>query len=78
VPSNRTISGYHLVYLWDRTDLLGPALGRMLEMVEAGKLRPVVGKTFPFERAGEAHTFLQSRQSTGKVILIRDGVGLPG
>jgi hypothetical protein len=37
-----------------------------------------VGKTFPFERAGEAHTFLQSRQSTGKVILIRDGVGLPG
>jgi NADPH:quinone reductase-like Zn-dependent oxidoreductase len=72
VPANRTLSGYHLVYLWDRVDLLESALQHMLQMVETGQLRPVVGETFPFEAAGEAQSYLQARQSIGKVILVRE------
>jgi NADPH:quinone reductase-like Zn-dependent oxidoreductase len=72
VPSNRSVTGFHLVYLWNKVDLLESALGRMLSMVERGEVKPVVGRTFPFERAGEAHTHLQSRQAIGKVILLRE------
>ena len=31
---------------------------------------PVVGATFPFEEAAEAHRLMESRNSTGKVILV--------
>jgi len=37
--------------------------------VSAGRLRPVVARTFPLERAGDAHRYLQSRANVGKVVL---------
>jgi NADPH:quinone reductase-like Zn-dependent oxidoreductase len=69
--TNRTVSGFNLVYLWDRTALFGEALARLLEMVGRGEIRPVVGAEVPFERAASAHAMLQSRGSTGKVVLVR-------
>lgn len=36
----------------------------------AGRLRPIVDRTFPFERAGEAHRLLASGEVFGKVVLI--------
>ncbi|HEY5841490.1 MAG TPA: NAD(P)H-quinone oxidoreductase [Mycobacterium sp.] len=38
-------------------------------MIADGRVRPVIGATFPIERAGEAHTLLDSGDVTGKVIL---------
>ena len=35
----------------------------------AGKLKPVVGKTFPLTDAAGAHRYIQERQNVGKVIL---------
>jgi NADPH2:quinone reductase len=35
----------------------------------AGKLKLVVGKSFPLAEAAEAHRFMESRQSVGKLIL---------
>jgi NADPH:quinone reductase-like Zn-dependent oxidoreductase len=68
---NRTVAGFNLVELWDRADLFAEAWSRLEDLARRGSLRPVVGATFPFERAGEAHAFLQSRRSAGKVVLIR-------
>ena len=34
-----------------------------------GTARPVVAKTFPLERAADAHRYLQSRANIGKVVL---------
>jgi len=45
------------------------AMQQLLTWANEGKLRPVVGRTFPFEQAAQAHTYLQSRESIGKVIL---------
>ena len=38
-------------------------------MIADGRVRPVIGATFPIERAGEAHALLDSGDVTGKVIL---------
>jgi NADPH2:quinone reductase len=41
----------------------------LLRLWEGGLLRPVVGATYPLERAPEAHRLLEERRSTGKVVL---------
>ena len=38
-------------------------------MIADGRVRPVIGATFPIERAGEAHALLDSGDVTGKVLL---------
>jgi len=45
-------------------------LRTVAEMIDAGQLMPVVGKTFPLAEAADAHRYLESRQSTGKLVLI--------
>jgi NADPH2:quinone reductase len=37
-----------------------------------GRLRLHIGRTFPLAEAADAHRFLESRQSTGKLILLPD------
>jgi NADPH2:quinone reductase len=38
----------------------------------AGQLRPVIAKTFPLDKAADAHRYIQSRANIGKVILTID------
>lgn len=71
--TNRSVLGFNLVHLQEREALLEGLLDDLLEWVSRGELRPVVGATFPFENAAAAHTLLQSRGSTGKVVLVRPG-----
>jgi putative PIG3 family NAD(P)H quinone oxidoreductase len=40
--------------------------------IEAGKVRPVMDRTFPLERAGEAHLHLETGSHVGKVVLAVD------
>ncbi|MER6999160.1 zinc-binding dehydrogenase [Streptomyces sp. NPDC000410] len=42
---------------------------RALAALETGALRPVIGATFPLERASDAHVAIESRQLVGKVVL---------
>ena len=39
------------------------------KFVTAQEIKPVIGKIFPFDKAGEAHAFIESRRSIGKVLL---------
>jgi len=41
----------------------------ILRMVEAGKLKPVVGQVLPLEAASEGHRLLEERRVFGKVVL---------
>jgi NADPH2:quinone reductase len=36
----------------------------------AGRLRPVIGQTFPLERAADAHAAIESRATVGKTLLV--------
>jgi NADPH:quinone reductase-like Zn-dependent oxidoreductase len=66
---NRAVLGLNLGHLWEETRQLGEAMNLLLQELAAGRLRPVVAKTFPLERAADAHRFLQSRLNIGKVVL---------
>jgi len=41
-----------------------------LALVEAGKLRPTLDRTFPLSQAAAAHEYIDSRQVRGKVVLL--------
>jgi NADPH:quinone reductase-like Zn-dependent oxidoreductase len=66
---NRAVMGLNLGHLWEEVQQLRRAMDLLLAEVSAGRLRPVVGKTFPLERAADAHRYLQSRANIGKVVL---------
>ncbi|HEX3588874.1 MAG TPA: zinc-binding dehydrogenase [Pseudonocardiaceae bacterium] len=46
-----------------------PLLTRALAELAAGRLIPLVGQTFPFERAADAHVAIESRNTVGKTLL---------
>lgn len=67
---NKGVLGVNMGHLWDEGERVNQWLGSILEMVEAGKIRPHVHATFPFEKAAEAHSVLHRRENVGKVILV--------
>jgi NADPH2:quinone reductase len=44
-------------------------MNAVIPMLAAGKIRMITGKQFPLAQAAEAHRFLESRTSTGKLLL---------
>jgi NADPH:quinone reductase len=53
---------------------LGPIMHELgtatLEEAAAGRLRPVIGQTFPLERAADAHAAIEARTTIGKTLLL--------
>lgn len=43
---------------------------RIWPLIEAGKIRPVIHRTFPLAEASEAHRLMESSQHIGKIVLI--------
>jgi NADPH:quinone reductase-like Zn-dependent oxidoreductase len=66
---NRAVLGLNLGHLWGEAGQLRGAMDLLLQDLAVGRLRPVVAKTFPLERAADAHRYLQSRSNIGKVVL---------
>lgn len=56
-------------YTADRAELLG-RVNDLLSWLAAGELKVRIDKTFPLAEAADAHRYLESRQSKGKVLLI--------
>lgn len=66
---NRGVMGFNLGHLWDRKELLVQSLVEILDLVESGVLRPLVDRSFPLEKAAEAHAYLHAHKNFGKVVL---------
>jgi NADPH:quinone reductase-like Zn-dependent oxidoreductase len=66
---NRGVFGLNVGHLWDERARLADAMRQVLDDVAAARLRPIVARTFPLERADDAHRFLQTRSNIGKVVL---------
>jgi NADPH:quinone reductase-like Zn-dependent oxidoreductase len=67
--ANKAVIGVNLGHLWDRIDMLRREMLALLADAEAGRIAPVVGKTFPLSDAAAAHRYMQERQNVGKVLL---------
>lgn len=66
---NKSVVGFHLGrYTADRS-AMSEAWSTMLPLWNAGKLKPVLGRTFPLNQAAGAQNWITDRRSTGKVIL---------
>ena len=46
-----------------------PDLSTLKELIEAGKVRPVVGRTYPLAEVAEAIRYLETRHARGKTVL---------
>ena len=69
VSRNVTLSGFNLYFLFDKVDYLQQTMRKLLGWYDKGIVKPVIGAVYPFEKIQEAHQFLQSRQSIGKVVV---------
>jgi NADPH2:quinone reductase len=69
VATSRTVCGFWLVHVLRRPGGLAPAMDELVSLVRAGRLTPVIGGTYPLERAADAHRDLLARRSTGKLVL---------
>jgi NADPH:quinone reductase-like Zn-dependent oxidoreductase len=69
INRNHGLFGLHVGHLWDERRQLAPVMEMLMSELRAGRIAPVVARTFPLERAAEAHRFIQSRQNIGKVVL---------
>jgi NADPH2:quinone reductase len=71
VGRNIGVHGFFLDRLMRRRpDLVERAAQDALRLWESGAVRPIMGAEFPLEQAAEAHRLIETRQSTGKVVLI--------
>lgn len=66
-----TVKGFNLAHFINGAMLLWQqALGAVIEMVLKDELKLQIGQTFPLTEAASAHIALESRKTTGKIVLI--------
>jgi synaptic vesicle membrane protein VAT-1 len=70
MKANKGVFGVNLGNLWDEVERIGGWMESLLALFRQGVVRPVVAERFAFERAAEAHHYLQDRKNVGKVLLI--------
>jgi synaptic vesicle membrane protein VAT-1 len=66
---NRGVFGLNML-TWQDAEGLGRVLEPLSAELESGAIDPVVAEAFPFDRAGDAHTFIAERRNIGKVVLV--------
>jgi NADPH:quinone reductase-like Zn-dependent oxidoreductase len=59
--------GLHYSFLFMRAD--GQQLAEITKLIEAGTIKPVVDKVFPFEGATAALTYVEAGRAKGKVVI---------
>jgi NADPH2:quinone reductase len=63
------VMAIHLGYLLKDNEKMLDIFNRLISFTTEQGIKPFVGKVFPFEKADEAHAYIESRKSTGKVLL---------
>ena len=66
---NHAIIGVSLGGMQARNAALRGELDELFRMYTAGKIKPVIGKSFPLAEAAAAHRFIHERKNIGKVVL---------
>ena len=69
IQTCRTLIGFNLSLLPDRSGELRRGSDEIFATWKQGRIRPILGPRFPFERLPDAHRALASRKTTGKVVV---------
>ncbi|MBK7129959.1 MAG: zinc-binding dehydrogenase [Crocinitomicaceae bacterium] len=71
VRDSVSLMGVNMIRIADqKPEVLATCLHEVYKLYEAGKIKPHVGARFAFTEIAEAHTFLESRKSIGKVVVM--------
>ncbi|HEX7083061.1 MAG TPA: NADPH:quinone oxidoreductase family protein [Gaiellaceae bacterium] len=71
VGRNIAVSGLYLGRLMERRpELVHECARELLALWGRGELRPLVGATYPLDRAEEAFALIEARRHVGKVVLV--------
>ena len=69
MSGNKSIMGYHLGRLAGAEDKIQRAVIALYNLVQEGKLSPIIDKVFPYSESDKAHSYIQDRKNFGKVLL---------
>jgi NADPH:quinone reductase-like Zn-dependent oxidoreductase len=64
-----TLRGYLIHEIVQDPARLDAARRFVLDGLSSGALRPIIAKTFPFERIADAHRYLESNEQFGKIVV---------
>ena len=66
---SKTIVGFWLLHCFGKKELMNDVIEQLFALVVEGKLKPVIGATYPLSQASTAHKAMLSRETTGKITL---------
>jgi NADPH2:quinone reductase len=66
---SQTVTGFWLVHCLGNPKLVDEPIAHLFARASRGELRAVVGGTYPLSEAGRAHTEMQARRTSGKLLL---------
>lgn len=69
MSQNKGVFGVNVGHLWGEIPRLRGWFDALIDLYREGVARPVVDRSFSFNRAAEAHHYIQDRKNTGKVLL---------
>jgi len=69
ISANKGLFGFNLGTLTGRERYFREAVIELLRMYRRGAIKTFIGKTFTFDQIVDAHRYLQTRQSVGKVVV---------
>jgi NADPH2:quinone reductase len=66
---SKTITGFWLSHCFGKKELMNDVIEELFALVKDGKLKPVIGATYPLSQAAIAHKAMLGRETTGKITL---------
>ena len=69
MPKSQTVSGFWLVNALAKRELMQEVFMDLFAMIISGKLKPIVGATYPLSEAIQAHRDMLARKTVGKIVL---------
>jgi NADPH:quinone reductase-like Zn-dependent oxidoreductase len=66
---NKSVLAFNLSYLFHKTEILREGMGRLLDWIEAGRIKAPPVTAFPLDRVADAHRAIESGATVGKLVL---------
>jgi NADPH2:quinone reductase len=66
---SKTVSGFWLANCFGKKELLNDVIDELFKLISDGKLKPVIGGTYPMSKAADAHRSMLARETIGKILL---------